>query len=76
MVCVGTQECQHDGRHSEKEFWDQPRRNTEASGTSVWRKEVRVSCAAAPAPDGRVGIGARAAREKALNDTVISLCQQ
>ncbi len=25
MVCVGTQECQHDGRHSEKEFWDQPR---------------------------------------------------
>ncbi len=25
MVCVGTQECQHDGRHSEKEFWYQPR---------------------------------------------------
>ncbi len=25
MVCVGTQECQHDGRHSDKEFWDQPR---------------------------------------------------
>ncbi len=28
MVCVGTQECQHDGRHSEKEFWDQPRTRT------------------------------------------------
>ncbi len=28
MVCVSTQEWQHDGRHSEKEFWDQPRKRS------------------------------------------------
>ncbi len=54
MVCVGKQECQHDGRHSEKEFWDQPRTLRE-----FLQKLLRASVRFSSFSESRMDVGFR-----------------